>query len=100
MRNMYKGNSYSVRRLGVLFTLVFLWVSYAATPAASSATDDVERRVNAILSQMTLDEKIDMLGGINEMFIRPLPRLGLPSFKKGEGTPCVFDIVLPTTLAQ
>jgi len=85
MRNMYKGNSYSVRRLGVLFTLVFLWVSYAATPAASSATDDVERRVNAILSQMTLDEKIDMLGGINEMFIRPLPRLGLPSFKMADG---------------
>jgi beta-glucosidase len=85
MRNMYKGNSYSVRRLGVLFTVVFLWVSYAATPAASSATDDVERRVNAILSQMTLDEKIDMLGGINEMFIRPLPRLGLPSFKMADG---------------
>jgi beta-glucosidase len=85
MRNMYKGNPYSVRRLGVLFTLVFLWVSYAATPAASSATDDVERRVNAILSQMTLDEKIDMLGGINEMYIRPFPRLGLPSFKMADG---------------
>jgi beta-glucosidase len=85
MRNTHKGNSYSVRRLGVLFALVFLWVSYAATPAASSATDDVERRVNAILSQMTLDEKIDMLGGINEMFIRPLPRLGLPSFKMADG---------------
>ncbi len=85
MRNMYKGNSYSVRRLGVLFALVFLGVSYAATPAASSATDDVERRVNAILSQMTLDEKIDMLGGINEMYVRPFPRLGLPSFKMADG---------------
>src|SRR6201984_674098 len=85
MRNIQMSNSYSLPRLGVLFALVFLWVSYAATPAASSGTDDVERRVNAILSQMTLDEKIDMLGGINEMYIRPFPRLGLPSFKMADG---------------
>jgi beta-glucosidase len=85
MRNIQMSNSYSLPRLGVLFALVFLWVSYAATPAASSATDDVERRVNAILSQMTLDEKIDMLGGINEMYTHPFPRLGLPSFKMADG---------------
>jgi len=82
---MQMSRSYSLRRLGVVFALVFLWVSYASIPTASSPTDDVERRVNAILSQMTLDEKIDMLGGINEMYIRPFPRLGLPSFKMADG---------------
>lgn len=68
-----------------MLALVFIWASYAVAPAAFSAADDVEQRVDAILSRMTLEEKVDMLGGINDMFIRSLPRLGLPSFKMADG---------------
>jgi beta-glucosidase len=34
---------------------------------------------------MTLEEKIDMLGGVDEFFIRGLPRLGIPRMKMADG---------------
>ncbi len=85
MRKVPMNRSHPLRKLGVVLALVFVWASYAAAQAAPSATDDVEQRVNAIVSRMTLEEKVDMLGGINDMFIRALPRLGLPSFKMADG---------------
>ena len=55
----------------------------SARPAQSSS--DVERRVEFILKQMTLEEKIDMLGGVDGFFIRDVPRLGLPRLKMADG---------------
>src|SRR2546430_14807605 len=54
-----------------------------ARPAQSSS--DVERRVESILKQVTLEEKIDMLGGVDGFFIRDVPRLGLPRLKMADG---------------
>ena len=42
---------------------VFLAVTFAVVPSATSAPGDVEQRVEAILSRMTLDQKIDLIGG-------------------------------------
>ena len=42
---------------------------------------NVEKRVDSLLSQMTVDEKIEMLGGINDFYTRAIPRLGIPSLK-------------------
>src|SRR5579862_8563434 len=85
MRKVPMNRFYPLRKLCVALALVFMWASYATAPAASSAEDDVEQRVNAILSRMTLEEKVDMLGGVDDMFIRSLPRLGLPPFKMADG---------------
>src|SRR6202021_3325330 len=85
MRKVPMNRLYPLRKLAVSLALVLLWASYATAPAASSAADDVEQRVNAILSRMTLEEKVDMLGGIDDMFIHSLPRLGLPPFKMADG---------------
>jgi beta-glucosidase len=46
---------------------------------------NIEQRVNSILSQMTLEEKIDYLGGVDGFYIRPLPRLKLPAIKMADG---------------
>ncbi len=51
----------------------------------SRAADDVEARANAILAQMTLDEKLTYIGGVNTMYIRSIPRLGVPTIKMGDG---------------
>jgi beta-glucosidase len=34
---------------------------------------------------MTLEEKIDMIGGVDDFFIRAIPRLGLPRLKMADG---------------
>ena len=64
---------------------------FVGTPAQTSpsrpaqSSSDVERRVESILKQMTLEEKIDMLGGVDGFFIRDVPRLGLPRLKMADG---------------
>ncbi|MCB2155260.1 glycoside hydrolase family 3 C-terminal domain-containing protein [bacterium] len=45
----------------------------------------IEKRANEILGQMTLEEKIDYIGGDREFYIRPIERLGLPEIKMADG---------------
>src|SRR5882672_7408116 len=72
-----------------LLTLLSLNVisALAQAPAGTTAPDTttVERRVESLLSQMTLEEKIDLLGGVDGFFTRSLPRLGLPRLKMADG---------------
>lgn len=55
----------------------------AQAPAPSKA--DVDKRVEAILGKMTLEEKIDYIGGDRSFYIRPIPRLGVPELKMADG---------------
>ncbi len=51
----------------------------AQAPAPSlRSSAEVERRADSILSQMTLEEKLALLGGVDSFFIREVPRLNLP----------------------
>jgi beta-glucosidase len=59
--------------------------AYALDGSRAAASSDIEQRVEALLKQMTLEEKIDMLGGVDEFFIRGVPRLGLPRMKMADG---------------
>src|SRR5882672_11586912 len=75
-----------------LMTIQMLFLStfvcaLAQSPASSSLRPsiEVEQRVESILSQMTLEEKIDLLGGVDGFFIRDVSRLKLPRFKMADG---------------
>ena len=52
---------------------------------SSSEMAAVDRRAESILSKMTLEEKIDLLGGVDRFFMRDIPRLGLPRLKMADG---------------
>lgn len=57
-----------------------------STPApARTPSTDIERRVESILGQMTLEEKVDLLGGVDDFFIREVSRVGLPRLKMADG---------------
>ncbi len=56
----------------------------AATPAVPSSKD-VEARVESILSQMTTEEKVDLLGGVDFFCLRGVPRLGVPRLCMADG---------------
>ncbi|HEX8141141.1 MAG TPA: glycoside hydrolase family 3 C-terminal domain-containing protein [Pyrinomonadaceae bacterium] len=68
--------------------------SPAAPPSA-----EVERHVESILAQMTLEEKVDMLGGVNDFFIRGLARLGVPRMKMADGPVGVRNFGPATAMA-
>ena len=55
-----------------------------ASPSLQSSAE-VERRVESLLGQMTMEEKIDLLSGVDGFFIRDLPRLNLPRLKMADG---------------
>src|SRR2546430_15192671 len=46
---------------------------------------DAEDKAESILKQMTLEEKIDLLGGIEGFFIRGVPRIKFPRLKMADG---------------
>src|SRR5438876_10752959 len=58
-----------------------------------------EDKVESILKQMTLEEKIDLLGGIDGFFIRGVPRLGFPRLKMADGPIGVRNYGPATTMA-
>jgi beta-glucosidase len=57
----------------------------ATLAPAQTKPADIESRVEAIVSQMTLEEKVDLLGGVDGSFIRGVPRLNVPRFKMADG---------------
>ena len=65
----------------------------------ASAQSDVEKRVDSILGKMTLEEKIDYIGGYQDFYIRANPRLGLPAFKMADGPVGVRNYGPSTALA-
>jgi beta-glucosidase len=68
----------------VAFSLLLCASAVAQSPASDRAPD-IERRVESILSRMTLEEKIDLIGGVDDFFIRGVERLGLPRLKMADG---------------
>ena len=61
-------------------------VSAAWSPLAKAdGAADVEKRVESILGKMTLEEKVNMLGGVNGFYIRANDRLKVPALKMADG---------------
>ena len=48
-------------------------------------TPEIAKRAEAIVRQMTLEEKIDYISGYNDFYIRAVPRLGIPEIRMADG---------------
>ncbi|MDT7778301.1 MAG: beta-glucosidase [Acidobacteriota bacterium] len=71
----------------------------AQTSTPHARGGDMEARVESILKQMTLEEKIDLLGGTDGFFIRDIKRLGVPRLKMADGPVGVRNFGPATAMA-
>jgi beta-glucosidase len=84
-----------IARLGAILMAAILLQATVTVQNAQPATE-IDKRVETLLGKLTLDEKILLLGGINDFFTQPIPRVGIPSLKMSDGPMGVHDYG-PTT---
>src|SRR6185312_4508859 len=73
------------RMLLLAFAGAVLAKSSAVTSKSPATAAEIDKRAEAILGKMTLEEKIDYLGGADGFYVRAVPRLGLPAFRMADG---------------
>jgi beta-glucosidase len=83
--------------LSVAVVVLFSAISFGQAPKPDSP--EIDRKVDAILSRMTLEQKVDMLGGINIFDVRGFPELGLPPLHTADGPVGVRNDGPATTMA-
>ena len=69
----------------VLLGLLASALAIAETTALASSDEAVEARVDSILEKMTLEEKIDLIAGVDFFYLRGVPRLGVPRLRMVDG---------------
>ena len=72
-------------RLFVKPALLILSCTFPLFSAAQTVTPECRQRARQLVSQMTLEEKLDYIGGYNEFYIRPVERLGIPEIRMADG---------------
>jgi beta-glucosidase len=89
-RNKRARNGLMLRASLMVFAVLGA-VAWCAAQSGHQSPVEVEKRVESLLSKMTVEEKITLIGGVNDFYIRALPRLGLPALRMSDGPLGVHD---------
>ena len=69
----------------VLIAITLALTSFALAQPPSPLTPAIEARADAMLKQLSLEEKIDLIGGVDDFYIREIKHIGLPALKMADG---------------
>jgi beta-glucosidase len=58
----------------------------AAAQAPAPDSPAIEAQAHSLIAKITLEQKIELLGGIDNMFTRPMPAIDLPRFKMSDAS--------------
>lgn len=88
-----------IRKLRVTFIAFSLGIFLVPCFGQNNASSpELEQRVDKLLKQLTLEEKIDLIGGVDDFYIRGNQRIGLPRLKMADGPFGVRNYGPSTTL--
>ena len=65
--------------------LIVVVLNFFYASAQKWYTPDVDKKVNELLKQMTVEEKLSYVGGVDWMYTRNIDRLGIPRMKMSDG---------------
>jgi beta-glucosidase len=88
-------NSISAVCRTALACALLLTCAHASAQFVGNNSEAADKRVNELVSEMTLDEKIDLISGDTPFRTRPVPRLNIPFFQMADG-PVGAHIPAPT----
>jgi beta-glucosidase len=58
----------------------------AAAQAPTPDSPEIEAQAHAMLAKLTLQQKIELIGGIDNMYTNAMPAIGLPRFKMSDAS--------------
>jgi beta-glucosidase len=71
--------------IALLVALAFVPSDNSIAAPGSPNADDADSRVDSLLARMTLQDKIDLLGGVDGFYIRAMPALNFPRLRMADG---------------
>ncbi|MHB8217283.1 MAG: beta-glucosidase [Candidatus Sulfotelmatobacter sp.] len=74
-----------MRKLQLIVWLVLLFVLPVVCQQTAGTPAGIESRIDSMLKQLTLEEKVDLIGGVDDFYIRANPKIGLPRLKMADG---------------
>ena len=84
IKRLWRGSRRSL--LKMVGAALLMAVPCMASAQTGVITDEIVGKAKAIVSRMTLEEKVDYMGGDKDGFsVRAIPRLGLPAVKMADG---------------
>ncbi len=78
-----------LRLLWFSFSALLLCISLAVPLAAQAPVPDspaIEAKAHEMLSKLTLEQKIELIGGVDSMYTNAMPCIGLPRFKMSDAS--------------
>ena len=88
-----------MRKLSFGLAILFLSSVAALAQAPAASSPEIEQRVDKLLGQLTLEQKIDLLGGVDDFYVRAMPQIGLPRLRMADGPFGVRNYGRSTTMA-
>ncbi len=92
---MFRINA-SLKIAFLLVATIALFAVHSGAQSAGPTQADIDKRVESILSKMTLDEKITFISGATSFSMHSFSKLGIPSLMMSDGPMGVHDYG-PTT---
>ena len=84
MKTLRKRSFIAVLSFEFAILLAGTLVVRAQAPAPDSPA--IEAKAHAMIAKLTLEQKIELLGGVDKMFTQPMPAIDLPRFKMSDAS--------------
>src|ERR1700722_8654620 len=92
---MFMRRSVAVSCRTIVTGVFFAASVFASAQFVDKGSQSVEKRVDELVGKMTLEEKVELIGGDTPFRTHPIPRLNIPYFQMADG-PVGAHIPAPT----